>query len=34
MSWDNPANKGVVEPKLLKEMGDQMARIKYNLKVA
>jgi hypothetical protein len=34
VSWDNPANKAVVGPELLKGMEDQMIRIKQNLKVA
>ena len=34
MSWDNPADRAVVGPKLLKEMEDQMIRIKHNLKTA
>jgi hypothetical protein len=28
MSWDNPTNKEVVGPELLKEMEDQMEKIK------
>jgi hypothetical protein len=32
--WDNPADRVVVEPELLKEMEDQMIKIKQNLKVA
>jgi hypothetical protein len=32
MSWDNPANREVVGPELLKEMEDQMIKIKKNLK--
>jgi hypothetical protein len=32
LSWDNLANIAVVEPELLKEMEDQMAKIKLNLK--
>ena len=34
MSWDNPANRTVVGPELLKEMEDQMIKIKQNLKAA
>jgi hypothetical protein len=34
VSWDNPADRIVVEPELLKEMEDQMLKIKQNLKVA
>ena len=34
MSRDNPADKVVVGPELLKEMEDQMIKIKQNLKVA
>jgi hypothetical protein len=34
MSWDNPADRVVVGPELLKEMEDQIIRIKRNLKVA
>jgi hypothetical protein len=33
-SWDNPFDREVVGPELLKEMEDQMIRIKQNLKVA
>ena len=32
VSWDNPADRAVVGPELLKEMEDQMIRIKQNLK--
>jgi hypothetical protein len=32
--WDNPADKAIVGPELLKEMEDQMIRIKQNLKAA
>ena len=32
MSWDNPADRTIVRPKLLKEMEDQMLKIKQNLK--
>jgi hypothetical protein len=34
VSWDNPANRVVVGPDLLKEMEEQMLNIKQNLKVA
>jgi len=34
VSWDNPADRAVVGPDLLKEMEEQMTRIKYNLKVS
>jgi hypothetical protein len=34
VSWDNPVDKLVVGPELLKEMEEQMAKIKHNLKVA
>jgi hypothetical protein len=34
VSWDNPANRVVVGPELLKEMEDQMIKIKQNLKAA
>jgi hypothetical protein len=34
VSWDNPADRTVVGPELLKEMEDQMIKIKKNLKVA
>ena len=33
VSWDNPADRVVVGPELLKEMEDQMIKIKQNLKV-
>jgi hypothetical protein len=32
MSWDNPADRIVVGPEFLKEMEDQMIKIKKNLK--
>jgi hypothetical protein len=32
--WDNPIDRVVVGPELLKEMEDQMVKIKHNLKVA
>jgi hypothetical protein len=34
VSWDNPADRKVVGPELLKEMEDQMLKIKQNLKTA
>jgi hypothetical protein len=34
MSWDNPADRTVVQKELLKEMEDQMIKIKQNLKDA
>jgi hypothetical protein len=34
VSWDNPTDRAVVGPKLLKEMEDQMIKIKQNLKAA
>jgi hypothetical protein len=34
VSWDNPTDRGIVGPDLLKEMEEQMTRIKYNLKVS
>jgi hypothetical protein len=34
VSWDNPTDRIVVGPKLLKEMEDQMIKIKQNLKDA
>ena len=34
VSWDNPADRTVVGLELLKEMEDQMIKIKQNLKVA
>jgi hypothetical protein len=32
VSWDNPTDGVVVRPELLKEMEDQMVKIKHNLK--
>jgi hypothetical protein len=32
VSWDNPAARAVVGPKLLKEMEEKMLKIKHNLK--
>jgi hypothetical protein len=34
MSWDNPADRLVVGLDLLKEMEEQMEKIKHNLKVS
>jgi hypothetical protein len=34
VSWDNPADRAVVGLDLLREMGEQMLKIKKNLKVA
>jgi hypothetical protein len=34
MRWDNPADRVVVGLEFLKEMEDQMIKIKYNLKVS
>jgi hypothetical protein len=34
ISWDNPADRVVLMPKLLKDMEDQVVNIKQNLKVA
>jgi hypothetical protein len=34
ISWNNPANRAVVGPDLLREMEEQMIKIKQNLKVA
>jgi hypothetical protein len=34
VSWDNTTDRAVVGPELLKEMEDQMIKIKQNLKVA
>jgi hypothetical protein len=34
VSWDNPADRAVIGPELLKEMEDQMIKIKQNLKAA
>ena len=34
ISWDNPTGRVIVGPKLLKDMQDQMVKIKKNLKVA
>jgi exosome complex RNA-binding protein Rrp4 len=32
VSWDNPADRTIVGPELLREMEDQMTKIKQNLK--
>jgi hypothetical protein len=32
--WDNPVDKFVIEPELLKEMEENLIKIKLNLKVA
>jgi hypothetical protein len=34
VSWDNPVDKVVIGPKLLREMEEHMVKIKYDLKVA
>jgi hypothetical protein len=34
VSWDNPSDRAVVGPQLLKEMENQMIKIKQNLKTA
>ena len=34
VSWDNPADRTIVGPKMLKEMEDQMIKIKQSLKAA
>jgi hypothetical protein len=34
VSWDNPVDRAVVGPELLKEMEEKMLKIKQNLKVA
>jgi hypothetical protein len=34
VSWDNPIDRVVLGPEFLKEMEDQMVKIKKNLKVA
>jgi hypothetical protein len=34
VSWDNPTDRAVIGPDLLKEMEDHMAKIKHNLKSA
>jgi hypothetical protein len=34
MSWDNPTNRAMVGLDLLREMEDQMVKIKQNLKAS
>jgi hypothetical protein len=34
MSWDNPADRVVLGPEFLKEMEEQMLKIKQNLKAS
>jgi hypothetical protein len=34
VSWDNPTNRAVVGPDLLREMEEKMSKTKYNLKAA
>jgi hypothetical protein len=34
VSWDNPTDREIVGPNLLKEMEDQIVRIKHNLKAS
>ena len=34
ISWDNPTDRVSVGPELLKDMEDQMVKIKHNLKLA
>jgi hypothetical protein len=34
VSWDNSTNNAVIGPDLLKEMEEQMTRIRQNLKAA
>ena len=34
ISWDNPTDRVIVGPELLKDMEDQMVKIKHNQKVA
>ena len=34
VSWDNPIEKVVIGPKMIKDMKEQMIRIKQNLKIA
>ena len=34
MNWDNPVNKVVLGPELLKEMEQEVVNIRQNLKVA
>jgi hypothetical protein len=32
MIWDNPANRAIIRPDLLKEIEEKMTKIKQNLK--
>jgi hypothetical protein len=34
VSWDNPTDRVVLGPELLKDMADQVVKIKKNLKAA
>ena len=34
MTWDNPVNRIVLGPEMLKEMDQEISKIKKNLKVA
>ena len=34
MTWDNPVNRIVLDPELLKEMEQEVAKIRQNLKAA
>jgi ribosomal protein L21E len=34
INWDNPMDKITLSPKMLKDMGQTMIKIKYNLKIA
>ena len=34
ISWDNPTDKVIVGTKLLKDMEDEMVKIKHNIKVS
>jgi hypothetical protein len=34
MSWDNPVDRAIIGPDLLKEMEENMTRIAQNLKVS
>ena len=34
VNWDNPVNRIVLGPELLKEMEEEVAKIRQNLKVA
>jgi hypothetical protein len=33
VNWDNPTDKAIIGPDLLKEMEEQIKRIRHNLKV-